>query len=150
MIFDFITTLIIWEKLMQEDRFIVIKLLSEDNVVSDKITFAAKNEGRRVSLSCLEGPLGEKKYTGVDYFWTFVDMRKDLERQFLRPACKGALINVFPGGLQGESSLGLRAYVFNSEGKVADSVDIFTDVCCDLFEKIVFFDKQKAFRRSLR
>lgn len=109
----------------------------------------AFDDGKKVKLTFGTGPLVGQEYEGVDYFWVMADARVQLEQLGFMPACKGALKYVFPGGLQGETSLGLLAYVFNYNGDVTGRTHIFDVATPEEFSDIVSFDDQKAFRKSI-
>lgn len=127
-----------------------IPLLDESRNVVETQNLDASDDGKRVMLSFGEGPLSGQKFQGADYFWELSSARIVLEHLNLLPACKGALKCVFPGGLQGETSLGLIAYMFSDRGEVIGRVNIFENAELKDFEKISKFCDQKAFRKSIR
>ena len=93
--------------------------------------------------------ISKKKYSGVDYFWTFSEVRKALEKKGLRPACRGALREVFPGGLMGETSLGMVAFRFDNNGEIIDRVHLFDPVDPTEYESVVFFEEQNNYRKVM-
>ncbi len=126
-----------------------IPLIGASGDIMTTQTLDAFDDGKKVKLTFGAGPLGGQEYEGVDYFWVMADARVQLERLGLMPACKGALKYVFPGGLQGETSLGLLAYVFDYNGEVTGRAHIFDIATSEEFSNIVSFDEQKAFRKSI-
>lgn len=130
-------------------REVHLQLLCEDGEVNGFVVFLASDDGRKVKLTCKDGLLAGHEYLGVDYFWTFGEMRNDLSSQGVIPMCEGARKDIFPGGLQGETSLGLIAYVFNAEGTSIGKVNIFEPVTLDDKRELVSFEEQKAHRKIL-
>ncbi len=132
-----------------KSRTVNLQLLNEDNEIDGHVEFLASDDGKDVVLSCSEGLLGARRYTGVDYFWAFGSMRDDLSALGFRPMCKGAVKHVFPGGMQGDVSMGLIAYILDEEGAGSGSVNIFEAAAVDEIDGIVHFNEHKAYRKSL-
>lgn len=130
-------------------RRVDLQLIDENNRVCGVVEFLASDDGKNVALRCAEGLLAEKLYSGVDYFWTFGEMRDDLLALGYRPLCKGAVKNVFPGGMQGEVSLGLIAYILDAEGKGVGKVNIFDAASIEELEDVVSFQDHKEYRKKL-
>lgn len=126
-----------------------LQLVDEGNALAATQILQASDDGRKVELRCFDGPLVDKIYAGVDYFWLLSELRKDLMQKKLRPLVMGAKKDVFVGGLAGETSMGFVAYIFDELGEGVGTVKIFDPVNISEADKVVFFDEQKAYRKAL-
>lgn len=134
---------------MSQQKEIDLTLVDNNDKQSGHQLLLTQDDGKNVIIQCLDGPLKGKVYSGVDYFWILGDLRNDLYESGLRPLVKGAIKNVFPGGMAGETSLGLIAYIIDEQGKGMGSVNIFEQVEIDESNSIVSFEEQKAYRKQL-
>lgn len=135
---------------MDEDRTYTMPLYANDTreKVSD-IVFRVTRDNHDTTLTVVAGRLVGFKYEGVDFFYDMANLRKDLEKENLLLGCQGALINVFPGGLMGETTWGRIAYVF-VDGKLAsEPVNIYQPISPEEVPNLSFFDAQKEHRRQV-
>lgn len=116
--------------------------------VSD-IFFRVTRDNHDTSLTVISGILEGSKYGGEGFFYDMAALRKDLEKETLLLGCKGALVNVFPGGVMGETTWGKIAYVF-IDGKLASKpVNIYDPISPEEVSSLSFFDAQKEHRRHV-
>ncbi len=135
---------------MDEDRIYTMPIYANDTreKVSD-VVFRVTRDNHDTTLTVISGRLVGFKYEGVDFFYDMAELRKDLEKENLLLGCKGALINVFPGGLMGETTWGRISYVF-IDGKLArDPVNIYDPISPEEVPLLSFFDTQKEHRRQV-
>lgn len=135
---------------MDEDRTYTMPIYANDTheKVSD-IVFRVTRDNHDTTLTVIAGNLEHRRYGGVGFFYDMAELRKDLEKENLLLGCKGALINVFPGGLMGETTWGKIAYVF-IDGKLAsEPVNIYDPISPEEVSSLSFFDVQKEHRRHV-
>lgn len=122
--------------------------LIKDGANAGKISVSLERLDKCCILRCNSEFLEEMSYEATDFFKALVKLRDDLSKVSLMPAVYGAHIDVFPGGLAGESSDGLLAYYFSSS-KDKKLVDIFDILPTSELDKLSSYGDQRLRRKSV-
>ncbi|MEQ3692475.1 MAG: hypothetical protein ACJA2K_002180 [Thalassolituus sp.] len=101
----------------------------------------------RIRYTDTEGRKGE--FSGHDFFYVLADIRKIYSDIGYKLLCKGALSNVFTGGLTSESSFGELAYQIDEKTGSKAVVNVFDKISQDEITNIDSFEMQKEKRRSI-
>ena len=101
----------------------------------------------KIRYSDTEGRKGE--FLGHDFFYVLADIRKAYSDIGYKLLCKGALSNVFAGGLTSESSFGELAYQIDEKTGSKAVVNVFDKISQDEITNIDSFEVQKEKRRSV-
>jgi len=86
--------------------------------------------------------------TGEDYFELLCTLRSIASSQGKDILCQGSLINVYPGGLASDQSLGEIAQKYDSNKKTFGEVAIFSPASASDIKNIALPEDQKAHRRK--
>ncbi|WP_326599175.1 hypothetical protein [Streptomyces sp. NBC_01803] len=89
------------------------------------------------------------EHTAWNLFDALVQVRRDLERESLRPAVEGACRNVYPSRMAREMGGGRRAYKWSGGGRPA-TVDIFDEVPAKEHDRLVYPEEQLAWFQEWR
>ena len=102
----------------------LVNLVSGERIAASVRWKILQSRRCRVELT-----FGDESVEGehLDCFAAFCEVRKQLERQQLRPVCYGASINVWPSHMCRDMENGLRAYRMRAGGnaRADDLVPIF-------------------------
>ncbi|NNE87045.1 MAG: hypothetical protein HKN27_03130 [Silicimonas sp.] len=84
--------------------------LLRDGEVAEQISVRFERDGQRSILTVLSGPRAGQIFEGNDDFRSFNKLRDSLATDGLFPACKGALLYVWPSGMSADMTFGRVAY----------------------------------------
>jgi hypothetical protein len=120
-----------------------VPLIHHQGGISEGIFILGNDDADECRLT-LRYAGGEITTVAADYFEGLCQIRNQLEKEGVRPACFGSSQNVYPSSMSRDMGGGLKAYrlYLGQNARIEDLVEIF-DTGPDM--KPVTVDEQRAF-----
>lgn len=108
---------------MKEEKYDIIYI--ENSLEKKGILKLIENE-ETVTIKIFLERFSLEKH-GENYFETLLEIRKELEKKYIKLLCKGCCKNVYPSGMVSSMGLGRKAYIltYGKHAKMDSLVDIF-------------------------